>query len=308
MDLDELFARQDGVVSRGQLTGIGLVKADLDRMLRRRELVRVHPGVFLNHTGRPEPRQRAWAAVLYAGRAALHLESAVPGAAWGSVVHVAVDVSRRVRRQPGLRIHRVTGLETKVAWHLSPPRVRVEEVVLEQAHRAPDDLRAISLLAEAVGRRLTTADRLAEALDRRGRIARRPLLASVTRDLAAGTHSVLEHGYLVRVLRPHRLPEPTARQAPRTGAHGREYRDVEHADLGVTVELDGRVHDETWVADRDADRDLDDVAAGLVALRLRYPQVFAHPCRTAVRLGAVFAARGWRGSPRPCGPGCEVGG
>ncbi|PKH37709.1 hypothetical protein CXG46_20020 [Nocardioides alpinus] len=116
---------------------------------------------------------------------------------------------------------------------------------------------------------------------------------------------MLEHGYPDRVLRPHGLPEPTSQQVV-VSESGRQYRDVAHADVDLHVELDGRLHDEAEARDDDADRDLDDLARGLVTPRLRYRQVFTTPCRTASRLAVLFRARGWTGTPHSCGrPGCE---
>lgn len=308
----DLLARQDGVVSRSQLLAAGITQARIDTSLRRRDLVVVHPGVYLTHTGAPTWSQRCWAAVLYAGRSALHLESALhepgKGAAPTGPVHVAVDWSRRVVPRSGICVHRVRGLEEKVRWNLSPPRVRVEMAAVEVAHRAPDELAAISALAAAVGARRTVAGRLREEILRRGRLRRRILLTTLLDDLEHGTHSVLEHGYLVRVLRPHGLPEPTSRQAPVAVADRTEYRDVAHDDVDLVVELDGQLHDRSEARDDDADRDLDDLARGKVAPRLRYRQVFATPCRTASRLAVLFRARGWDGIPRSCGlSDCPVG-
>ncbi|HEY7718130.1 MAG TPA: hypothetical protein VH915_05170, partial [Pedococcus sp.] len=172
-----------------------------------------------------------------------------------------------------------------------------------------DDLGAISALAAPVGARRTVAGRLRVEIERRGRLRRRDLLTSLLADLEKGTHSVLEHGYLVRVLRPHGLPEPTAQQVPVHGRAGHEYRDAGHADLDLSVELDGTLHDESEARDDDADRDLDDLAQGKVTTRLRYRQVFATPCRTASRLADVFRGRGWEGSPHACAaPGCDLRG
>ena len=314
--VSEHLTRQDGVVTRGQLLGAGVTQARVDTLLRRRALVVVHPGVYLTHTGAPSWSQRSWAAVLYAGRSALYLEAALQRPGRDSVSHgpidVAVDWSRRVAPQPGLRVHRVRGLEGKVQWNLSPPRVRVEVAAVEVAHRAPDDLAAISALATVVGSRRTLASRLRTEIEQRERLRRRRMLTELLSDLDGGTHSVLEHGYLVRVLRPHGLPEPTSQQAAVTVGTATEYRDVAHDDLGLSVELDGRLHDGTEARDADADRDLDDLARGRVTPRIRYRQVFGTPCRTAARLAALFAVRGWDGTPRSCGdPMCavdEVGG
>ena len=119
------------------------------------------------------------------------------------------------------------------------------------------------------------------------------MLTALVADLENGTHSVLEHGYLDRVLRPHGLPEPTSQQVAVSDGAGTQYRDVAHAEVELHVELDGRLHDGSDARDDDADRDLDDLARGLVTPRLRYRQVFATPCRTAARLAVLFGARGW---------------
>ncbi|WP_157559636.1 hypothetical protein [Nocardioides sp. Soil777] len=312
----DLLVVQDGVVSRAQLLGAGLTKSRVDTLIRRRELVAVLPGAYVNHTGTPTWSQRAWAAVLYAGpAAALHLGSALHLAADHrgvarpdpvGPVHVAVDWTRRVQTRPGLRIHRVRGLAGMVRWNASPPRLRVELAALEVAHRARDDLAAISALADVVGARRTTAEKLRTAAAARTRLRRRSLLLALVEDLDAGTQSVLEHGFLTRVVRPHGLLEPSVRQAPRTGARGREYRDVEYDDLGLAVELDGVTHDTATARADDADRDLDDLASGRVVGRLRYRQVFGTPCRTAAQLAAVFRGRGWEGTASACGPACDL--
>lgn len=62
MEEDELartLEAQDGVISRRQLLALGATKSDIDRMVRRRELARVHTGVYVHHTGPLTWRQRA---------------------------------------------------------------------------------------------------------------------------------------------------------------------------------------------------------------------------------------------------------
>ncbi|MFC4785533.1 hypothetical protein ACT8ZV_13720 [Nocardioides sp. MAHUQ-72] len=245
-DLEQLLIAQDGLITRRQLKACGQAPHDLERLLRRRELSPVHTGVYVNHTGPLTSRQRGWAAVLHAGRSALFLDSAEDPPGDGPV-HLAIDANRRVSEVDGVRIHRVRGLEKKVDWHRSPPRVRVEENALELAHRAGSELDAIGILTRAVGSRRTTAPRLRRALAGRSRIRRRGLLAALLDDLEQGTCSVLEHGYLTRVQRPHGLPEGT-RQRRRTPDGRVEYRDVEYEVQGLDVELDGRVGHAAWDA------------------------------------------------------------
>lgn len=302
--LRRLLRAQDGVVARRQLLELEFRSHDVERMLRRRELALVNPGVYVDHTGEPTARQRAWAAVLFAWPAALCRESVLD--LDHEPVHVAIDSSRRVRAPDGVRVHRVAGLDERVQWNLSPPRIRVEEAVLDLVDGARSELEVVGLLTEAVNDRLTTAARLRAAVKRRTRLRGRRWVLRVLDDVAAGACSVLEHGYLTRVERAHALPRASRQQVRRTEA-GVEYRDVEYDAFGLVVELDGRAGHEGWAAGgRDADRDLDDRAEGRETVRLRHRQVFGTPCRTAGRIASVLRRRGWAGSPRACGPECAV--
>lgn len=69
--LDAQRRMQDGVTSHAQLVASGLSRIDIERGVRRNELRRVHPRVYVNHTGPLTWEQRAWAAVLYADPAVL---------------------------------------------------------------------------------------------------------------------------------------------------------------------------------------------------------------------------------------------
>ncbi|WP_246060635.1 hypothetical protein [Nocardioides dongxiaopingii] len=174
--------------------------------------------------------------------------------------------------------------------------------MLDVAADARDDLTAIAVLADAVQARLTTASRLRATLDERRRVHRRAFLAAVLDDVAAGTCSVLEHGYLDRVERPHGLPASTRQVAD--SRRGPLYRDVEYREQRLYVELDGRLfHDGVRARDRDLERDLDAAVTGRATVRLGWGQVFGRSCDTALRVGAVLRRRGWTGAPTPC-PDC----
>lgn len=255
-DLDHLLLRQSGVVSRAQLRDLGLAPHDVRRALRRRELVVIHPGVCLTHTGDPTWLQRAWGGVLALWPAALCRESALRAEQSrmseidDGPIHIAVDRGRSPAPPRGIRLHRVTDFSGKVRWAAGPPRVWVEEAVLDVAADARDELRTIAALADAVQSRLTTADRLVESLSRRSRIARRQLLTDVLADVANGTCSVLEHAYLTRVERPHGLPK--AGRQVQESARGSVYRDVVYPEQDTYVELDGRLfHDNAAARDLD---------------------------------------------------------
>jgi Transcriptional regulator, AbiEi antitoxin len=310
----ELLDRQVGVITRAQLRARGIDKPTLDRLVRRRELVRLLPGVFVNHTGTASWLQRAWAGTLYYAPAALGREAALRalhGAGWrghddAAPITIMVDASRHLAELPGYDLHRVVGLEAKVHWQASPPKMRVEEAVLDIAAGAISDSDALEVLADAVRSRCTTPQRLLATLAARSRIRRRKWLIGVLNDLAEGTSSVLESGYLRLVERAHGLPR-SARQAPALSTLGSIHRDVDYGELGVYVELDGALfHDNPQQRDRDLDRDLDAATESRITLRLGWGQVFRRPCPTAARVAAILQTRGWTGAATPCGPECAL--
>lgn len=305
----DLLSLQSGVIARRQLTERGVPPHELERLLRRRDLVRVHEGVFLSHTGTPTWLQRAWIGVLIAWPAALAGDSALraadgPGKQGrdDSLIEVAVHRDRRVRMPSGYRLHRVAGFGAKVMWNTGPPRVRVEEALIDVASTARDDFAAISVLADAIQARRTLPSRIRERLDRRPRVPRREFLSGVLADLQHGTCSVLEHGYLTLVERPHGLP--TANRQLRGSANGPVFRDVAYVDFDQLVEIDGRLwHDSAAARDADLDRDLLAAIERLGTVRVGWGQVYDRPCATAARIGALLQARGWQGRPTTC-PDC----
>lgn len=304
-----VLALQSGVVSRHQLHDVGLQPHDLKRLLRSRDLVRLHDGVFVDHTGTLTWLQRAWAGVLLAWPAALSHDSAIraadgPGRCGRDdrTIHLAVDRRRSLAVPTGYRLHRLARLDDKVQWNTTPPRVRIEEALIDVAAAKPDDFDAIATLADAISARRTTAGRISKHLAARARVPRRAFLHDVLADLDGGTCSVLEHGYLTRVERPHHLP--TAARQVRDSVNGPVYRDVVYVELDQVVELDGRLwHDGVKGRDADLDRDLDAALGRLGTVRLGWGQVFARPCRTAVRIAGLLSARGWRGHLVRC-PDC----
>ena len=304
VSLGELLGRQDGVVARRQLLAAGLQSHDVVRMVRRRELARVHPGVLVAHTGPLTWDQRAWAAVLAHHPAWLTRASALPDPPQDGPVHVAIASGRSVRPVPGVLAHRTARLQQRVAPLSTLPRLRLEEAVVEVAAAAPDPYAAFAAFARLCHTRRSHPRAIAEALVRRRGVPARALLLEMLTDLADGACSVLEREYLVRVERAHRLPAPARQLRVRT-AGGVVYRDADHLAYGVVVELDGRqFHDSPRARADDLDRDLDTVAAdGGVTLRIGWRQVTRDACRTAVRVGRVLQRRGWSGTVARC-PHC----
>lgn len=309
--IEELLAEQDGTISRAQLLAAGLQPHDIKRLLRRRELVRLLTGGFVDHTGTPTWTQRAWVGVHHYGEAALDRGSAlraVMGPSWrhhpdDAPIEIVVPARARPLPVPGYVVRRSRRYAVDVQVNASPPRLRTEPALILVASDL-GELDAVQLVADACQSRRTTAPRLLRAVHDAARVPRRAWLADVLRDIAHGTCSVLEHGYLARVERPHRLPEGKRQRS----VHGGR-RDVEYLGLGQVVELDGRLfHDSARQRDVDLDRDLVAAVDREHAVRLGWGQVFDRPCRTAGRIGSLLTGRGWPGPVVACSPECEAPG
>ncbi|EGD54255.1 hypothetical protein [Gordonia neofelifaecis] len=309
-ELDRIIRAQSGVISRRQALACGADSADIRRRKRRRDWIAVYDGIYITHNGPMTWLQHAWCAILYAGPAALSHTSALRAVTGDGnergPIHVAVDAHRNLSGVPGVVVHYRSDLESVMLSDVHPPRVRLEETVLDLAS-AGSTTEAIAILSDVVGGRWTTADRLLVALDRRRRLRLHAFLRDVLTDVRDGACSVLEHQYLNEVERRHGLPTPV-RQAPTTVGR-RGFRDIDYPEFGLVVELDGRLgHDDAVSRDRDLERDLDAAAhADRRTVRIGSGQVFGRPCSTAAKVGRILIAQGWETGPRPCrSPTCSV--
>jgi hypothetical protein len=110
-----------------------------------------------------------WAALLHAG------DGAAPGAEaalWlagvrdqpPAVVQVCVPHRRRVRRAEGIVVLRRRDLDRRIHPAARPTRLRVEEAVLDVADAACTPGPVVDVVLATVQRRVSTPERLAEAL------------------------------------------------------------------------------------------------------------------------------------------------
>jgi len=305
-ELDHLLTWvQSGVVSRQQLVDLGATPHDIRRMLRRGKLVRVHPGVYVNHNGPLTWEQRAWCAVLVHWPAALARESALPNPAEDRPIHVAVDRKRTVKPVTGVVAHRTPDLDGRALWQRSPPRVALEHAAIDVAATKSDLLTRFRVFADAVQSRQTTARAISAVLEQRRGIPERQILLELLDDLTSGACSVLEREYLL-LERQHGLSsseaDGTYRQAPSAVGGASAYRDVEYRPNHLLVELDGRVFHDTSVArDRDAQRDLEaSVTDDDTTIRLTYGLVLRDGCQTIRHVATLLERRGWTGTFNPC--------
>lgn len=305
-----LLAEQSGVISRRQLQAYGFAPHDIQRLLRRKDLAAIRTGVYITHTGNPTWLEQAWAALLVVSGDEVPTDVALahwsalrvaegPGRRQWSLqpIHVAIPAERRVRPPRGIVVHRTRHFHTRVHPAAWPQRIRYEEAVLDVAENL-SEMDALAVLSRAVGGRFSTAARLHRASVRRPRMQRRRWLAGVLADIDQGSHSVLEHGFVSRVAKPHGIPRPH-QQARELTAIGVVYRDAAYR--GTLIELDGRLdHTDFERRDADLDRDLFAAATGRATLRLGWGQVFDRPCQTAALLARAVGV-----DALDCGPACQ---
>jgi hypothetical protein len=292
--LDHLSRLQHGVLARRQLLAAGATDNDIERWVRRRQLVAVRPGVYVNHTGPLSTAQREWVAVLAAWPAALSHESAIRGLR-SDRIQIAIDVRRTVE-VPGVTVHRMALFADRADLRAAPPRIKAAEAVIDvmsQRIDREDVAGAYAALATA-SHAATRPDRIARALERRARVPGRSLIAGMLADVEAGACSVLERGYLHRVELAHGLPRGRRQPASRSSG-GLTKQDVRYEGFGLIVELNGRlIHDHPDAWDADAGRDLAELAVtDALTARVTYGLVFGGQCTTATRIGRILRRRGW---------------
>lgn len=294
--IEALATRQGGVVSRSQLLQLGLSPDGIARRHARRELIRLHQGVYAVGHRRLTSRARELAAVISCGPDAL-LSHRSAGSRHGLLrstsPRIEVSVPRGRRSRPGIVVHRrrVLGPDDRVV---------LEDIPMTSVARTIVDLAS----SPELGRMLDAAERAATldvaaieaALGRlptqpgRGRLLR--LLARY-RSEPAFTRSEAERRFAA-LCRRHGLPMPQVN----LWIEGYEI-DFFWADAALAVEVDGRAfHGGTRAFHEDRRRDRALLAAGIQTARVTWADLL-DPSHLADELRQIRAARLVRsGAPR----------
>jgi hypothetical protein len=271
---------------------------------------RLHTGVYAVFTGLPGRQAMLWAAVLRAGpgaalsyQTAAELDGLLDHPA--PMIHVTIPATRRATSIRDVVVH--TRLNAEQARHPArlPPRTRLEETVLDLTDHCDDIVAAMDWVSRALGRRLTTQDKLSRAAAQRAQLRWRADLTRMLSPDLAGIHSALEFRYYRDVERPHRLPAGK-RQAPARSGGRTAYRDVLYDEYGLIVELDGKIahpDDGRWA---DISRDNAAAADGRLTLRYGHRHLTCSACLVAAQVADVLRLRGWPGPPRRCSSQCPV--
>jgi very-short-patch-repair endonuclease len=309
-ELRALLERQRGVLSRQQAVRLGVPATLIDSQVRCGRWVRLQQGVYATFTGAPDREAVLWSALLRAGPSAalshqtaaeLHGLTDKPS----SLIHITVAATQRVTPMTGVLLHHSRASCAPVHPTALPPRTRVEDTVLDLTQSAVTFDDAFGWLCRAVGRRLTTSERLREAMESRPRVRWRHDLAVGLGDVGAGVHSPLERRYVTNVERAHGLPSARRQALVVTGGH-RRYVDNLYEDALLAVELDGlAAHppEQHWA---DSHRDNELAGAGILTLHYSWHDVNDGSCGTAVEVASVLTMRGSVVRLRSCGPGCSA--
>jgi hypothetical protein len=283
-----LASRQHGLVTRGQLLGLGLGESAIVYRCRNGRLFRVHLGVYA--VGRPPatPVERAAAAVLACGPgAALSHGSALSlwgfASGWREPHHVT---SAKLHERPGIFTHEARGLtRTDIRHQLgirvtSPARTFLDCAIELGPHRLP------RMAADARRRGYLHVAQIADVLDRfRFHRGRTHLLAALGR-FQQPTRSELEEAFLAFCER-YGLPQPVVNSFP-----WRLESDMLFAAEQLVVELDGwDFHQDKYAFEGDRDRDADLLAIGFVTLRVTWKRLMERPEREARRLDKILCAQ-----------------
>jgi predicted transcriptional regulator of viral defense system len=285
-----LAERQHGVVSRSQLTELGLGRGAINRRIQRRRLHVVHPGVYAVGHRRLTVQGRWMAAVLAAGPGAVlsHRDAAaLVGLRPSARRLIEVSAPRRCRR-PGIHAHVACLPPDEVTTHDGIPVTTVARTLLDLAAVLPrQQLKRAMEQAEVL--RLaddTSVDALLARYPRRsGTAALREIRrAGLTKTV---TRSEFEERFLA-LLDAYDLPRPMVNCV----VEGLEV-DFHWPEQRLIVELDGRAaHHTTTAFERDRARDRALQTAGWRVVRITWRQLHRESARIAADLLRLLSMPG----------------
>lgn len=311
-----LIVRQGGVLTIGQAVAAGMTIASVRNHVRAGRWRIMHRGVYAASNGVVTRHAELWSALLRAGSDAV-LSHQTAAELYGlhddrsRLIHLTVPHGCNPDRYgtiPGVVIHRSRSLARTRHPVLTPPRTRVEETVLDLIECARDFDEAYAWICRAIGRRLTTADRILAASKARPRIHWRQDIELALGYAKGGALSRLELRYMRGVEAPHGLP--TARRQVRIRqATGNRYLDNLYEEYRACVEIDGTAahpEDEQWL-DKNRDR-WNSIYEKIETIRIGVPDLLnqQRQCETAADVARWLTGRG-PATGHPCpNPDCPV--
>lgn len=292
--LRSLLTAADGILSRED----ALTRLDhdvLDRAVRSGRLLHPYPRVYLDPALAGDREALIRAAVLYAGwqAAVSHLSALavwrLPGPADGSI-HLTSPAHRHLRGAPGLVVHRRKMLRLAapdVVIRAEVPVLKLERCIVDSWPLLDADAQRAPAIC-AVASRMTTPDRIREALQFTPRLGGRRHLENLLDLLAVGCRSELEvWGYAnvftglgLRWQVPVRIGERTV------------YLDAYDEVRRLNFELDGRkYHSSVLDRERDLRRDAALAVLGIMVVRFTHDRLVRESAEVRAQAVAIMATR-----------------
>ena len=246
--LQELLARQDGLVRCDQLASAGVTRSALRWRVRTGRWRRLLPGVYLTSSGAITNGQRYLAAILYPGPGAVLTGAAalrchgVRYVPKDPYVRVLVPTKRQVKSVDYVKVHRTGRPEPRPPRFGFVPVSRAARAVGDAA-RLCTDLREIrALIADVVQRRIVSISALSAEL-RQGPRAKSALLRSVVGEVGQGVRSAPE-AELRSLIGTSRILPPLLWNPRLVGPDGRllPTPDGWIHEVAIAVEVDSREH------------------------------------------------------------------
>ncbi|WP_460789054.1 DUF559 domain-containing protein [Nocardioides maradonensis] len=274
MDIEEVGARQGGVVSRRQIYALGWTRSQVRAQLRARRWQKIGEQVIALHNSTLSDEGHRWAAVIASGPRG-QLDAIASQVVAGlerfdyPVVRVSVPRGARVRwrRTPYYDIRQTRRwAATDRAPGSGIARTRPEVAAVRAALWARTDKEAAYVLTASVQQGVVAVADLAVQVLRVRRDKRRLLVHAVVNDLLDGARALGEIDF-GRELKRRGFPAPQ-RQVLRKDRRGRYYLDLYWPELSLVVEVDGIHH--AWAENvvGDALRQNSLALAGDVVLRI----------------------------------------
>jgi hypothetical protein len=293
----DLAGRQGGVLSRSQLTALGLTRWQVDAELRARRWAAHQRQTVAVHTGELTEPATWWSAIFEIGSgAALDGSTGLRAAGlrgFEDALHVSTPKSSRPRRAHGVVVHETRRRRPDDVIDVGVPRVRPPIAAVRAALWARSDRQAALILAMSVQQRITTPEALAEAFSAVRRHRRRRFIGAILTDLSSGAQSIGELEF-ARLCRKFGLPVPD-RQALRRGPDGVFHLDSEWSPYGVIAEIEGLHHLEATQALADASRQNELTIGNGRVLRIPVIGLRISPDHYMTQLARLLRAGGWPG-------------